>query len=354
MVIVKDIIAKWIDFASNLSDMWVLKAVRKGLIYNLPLVFVGSLVLMILNLPVVFFQDIMNDIFGVQWRSILLLIHDGTLSVISICVLIGIAYAILQDKRPLKEGSYLFGTTISVVVGCFLLFVKDSSVLPQSNAESTGLFLAMIFSVIVTSLFLWFYNHRLLKIKMEKYRDDNMMNEIVSLVEPAIFTFGVVALAKYFYLELHSGQINMHFLTEILENYSDFTATIIFETITQLLWFFGFHGSNILETVTKEIFRMNSSINIVALLANGAPTQIFTKEFLDIFVYLGGSGSSLCLVAALLLRGSKNGTYKLAKFSLLPALFNINELIIFGLPVVFNLFFLIPFIVTPIDRKSVV
>lgn len=349
----KEFIDKCIDTASNLSEIWILKAMRKGIIYGMPLILIGSMVLLILNLPIDFFQTAMDDILGSEWRTLFLYVIDGTMNIISVSVLIGISYAIMQDYKSIRESSLFTATTISVVLGCFLMFVKSDQLLPARNAANTGLFVAIIFSVAVTCLFLWFYKHRLLKARVKSYNVDNMMNRTISLIEPALLTFLTVASLKTVLVNINVNIISMSLLTNFLRNINDFVATAIFEIITQVLWFFGLHGSNILETVTLEIFNANSDINAAAVMAGGQATQIFTKQFLDIFVYMGGSGSALCLITALLIKGAKTSSYRLAKFSFLAAVFNMNEILIFGLPVIFNLFFLIPFVITPVILSAI-
>lgn len=75
---------------------------------------------------------------------------------------------------------------------------------------------------------------------------------------------------------------------------------------------------------------------------------IFNKEFFDTYVYLGGAGATFGLLIALLLVGKNSGETRLAKISVLPGLFNINEIMIFGLPIIFNPYFLAPFVLAPV------
>ena len=89
-------------------------------------------------------------------------------------------------------------------------------------------------------------------------------------------------------------------------------------------------------------------LNVAAVAAGNVPTEIYSKSFLDIFVIMGGCGSTLCLLAAILLFERKRGMRKLARFAAVPSLFNINELLLFGVPIVYNPIMLIPFFLTPI------
>ena len=108
------------------------------------------------------------------------------------------------------------------------------------------------------------------------------------------------------------------------------------------------HGNNILEPVAQNIFAPGAEINKVMLDKGMQPDIIFTKTFFDSFVLMGGVGATICLVIALLLVGIHRNQKGLAKLSFLPLLFNINELLVFGIPIVLNPIFLIPFVGVPL------
>ena len=79
-----------------------------------------------------------------------------------------------------------------------------------------------------------------------------------------------------------------------------------------------------------------------------APTEIATKTFFDTFVLFGGCGTLLCLVVAIFLCDRRKNVRGLSKMALVPVLFNINELIMFGVPIVLNPIYLVPFLCTPL------
>jgi EAL domain-containing protein (putative c-di-GMP-specific phosphodiesterase class I) len=97
-----------------------------------------------------------------------------------------------------------------------------------------------------------------------------------------------------------------------------------------------------------ELYAPGIALNQAALEAGQAATHIFTKPFFDCFTSIGGSGSTTGLLIACLMRHRDNGARKIARISIAPALFNINEILLFGLPVVLNPVFLIPFILVPV------
>lgn len=75
---------------------------------------------------------------------------------------------------------------------------------------------------------------------------------------------------------------------------------------------------------------------------------VMTKNFMDVFVFMGGSGVGICLAGALILFGKTRTSRGLGILSLVPGVFNINEILLFGLPVVLNPLMLIPFIGAPL------
>jgi EAL domain-containing protein (putative c-di-GMP-specific phosphodiesterase class I) len=118
--------------------------------------------------------------------------------------------------------------------------------------------------------------------------------------------------------------------------------------MVDFLWFFGIHGSNVLKNVIDGLFLSGVSENVAAVEMGRIPTEILTRPFWDFFVLIGGCGATISLMVAILLFGKRKSTRKLSKIALIPMLFNINELMTFGLPIIYNPSMLIPFILVPI------
>lgn len=110
-------------------------------------------------------------------------------------------------------------------------------------------------------------------------------------------------------------------------------------------WFFGIHGA-LLVTTASEYLHMNSSENLSAILEGLTAPHIIDATFVNVYVFMGGSGATLSLAIALLFNKDKK-LRRFAKFAIIPGFFNINEIIIFGLPIVANIYLLIPFIGVP-------
>jgi PTS system cellobiose-specific IIC component len=114
-----------------------------------------------------------------------------------------------------------------------------------------------------------------------------------------------------------------------------------------ILWFFGIHGTNITDSVFRPILYALSAENLRALEVGQPLPHIINTQFQDLFATFGGAGSTLSLLIAMFFFCRSKRIKELGKISIVPGIFNINEPIIFGLPIVLNPIIAIPFILTP-------
>lgn len=123
---------------------------------------------------------------------------------------------------------------------------------------------------------------------------------------------------------------------------------VLLEGFGQLLWFFGIHGNTVISMIADPVWYGLSLENLQLTMQGAEPVFIITKQFKEVFLQMGGSGSTLPLVLLLLTSGSKR--LRQFGFGVLPAgLFNINEPVIFGLPIVLNPLLFIPWLIaTPV------
>ena len=115
-----------------------------------------------------------------------------------------------------------------------------------------------------------------------------------------------------------------------------------------LLWFFGIHGSHVYFEINEVYFKEFLHKNIQSVEMGMQPTEIVNTVFLNSVCDLGGAGSTLALVVAILLVSKNKSNRRIAKFGFIPSLFNVNEILLFGMPIVFNPVFFIPFISIPL------
>ena len=129
-------------------------------------------------------------------------------------------------------------------------------------------------------------------------------------------------------------------------------GVVVVAFLPVFLWLFGVHGATIVSGIMTPLLLANNANNLALYKAgkltldNGA--HIVTQAFMDQFITVTGSGMTIGLVIFMLVRAKSVQMKTLGKLEFVPALFNINEPILFGLPLVLNPLLAIPFILTPL------
>ena len=121
-------------------------------------------------------------------------------------------------------------------------------------------------------------------------------------------------------------------------------GVVIMAVVCQLFWFLGIHGGLVVEPIRSPISAAGLAENIAAVQAGLEATQPLTRGFWTVFVVVGGAGLTLSLIFAILLFSKREDHRTIAKLSLLPGICGIGEPMVFGLPLVLNPVFAIPFI----------
>jgi lactose/cellobiose-specific phosphotransferase system IIC component len=320
----------------------------------IPLILLGSLALVFISLPIPAYQSFMQDVFGSQWKNIPSYIQDGTFNILSIIMVICISSSLVEEFK--KDWSLNINPIIASSVS-LASFIAISGITKKgfqiANFGVIGVFVAIVTAVSSSWIFMRLSSVSFLKIKAFPDGANSAFNYSLTSILPAAITVSFFA-AVYHVLTLlfgitHIQNLISDSLTSLFSGIkSPLLSGILFIPLVHIFWFFGMHGSNILEPVAKSIFIPALTVNQSLIESNHLPTEIFTKTFFDTFVLMGGCGTALCLIIAILIKGRKKNQQKLAKLSFLPVFFNINELIVFGIPIVLNPIFLIPFIFVPL------
>lgn len=336
----------------RLNRIPMLVAVRKGLTYMIPLLLLGSFALLIISLPIPAYQNFMSDSFGEEWDDIFLFVRDGTFHIMSLLLVISISYSYINELGQKYNISAIIASLVSLSS-----FIAISGISQNgfyiSNLGTTGTFIAIIVSTTSSFLFVRLSKIEILKMRAYTSGANTTFNYALNSIFPASITISIYAainsiLAGYYQITSIHHFLSMLFSSIFTKIESPFFSGILFIFLVHLFWFFGMHGSNVLEPVTQTVFAPGTVVNHVLTQSGHPPEFIFTKAFFDSFVLMGGCGASFCLVIAILLVGKFKNQKGLAKMSFLPLMFNINELIVFGIPIVFNPIFLIPFLGIPI------
>ncbi len=152
---------------------------------------------------------------------------------------------------------------------------------------------------------------------------------------------------------LTSYQSVANFIFEILQQPltaagTSLPGTLIAQFFNSLFWGLGLHGGQLVKSVMLPIWTQQMDTNLAAFTAGSAiMPNIVTKQFIELFTWVGGSAGTLSLAVYMAFFAKSKQVKQIGKLSLGPGIFNINEPIIFGLPIALNPIMIIPFILAP-------
>ncbi|MGX4763155.1 PTS transporter subunit EIIC [Holzapfeliella sp. JNUCC72] len=128
----------------------------------------------------------------------------------------------------------------------------------------------------------------------------------------------------------------------------NFIVVLVLLLLIQLYCYFNFQGNNLMITIVEFIYLTSQNFNIEAANYHQLPQYLMTKSTLDIYVFIGGVGSTLAFVLGVLFFSKIPERRRVAKYSLAPGIFNLNSSTLFGIPVILNKRYFVPFMITPI------
>lgn len=283
-------------------------------------------------------------------------INFVTISCMSLPIAFLIGYKLAEKEQVPQLESGLIGllsylavcpNTISTVVEG----LKDpvvSSGLGSGVIGAQGLFVSMIMSILAVKLFKVLTNIDAIKIKMPDSVPTGIARSFNILI-PIFIIITVFSVAGCLFNAYTGNYINVWIYNIIqvpLQALANTTVGIvILSLVKQIFWFLGIHGGMVIEGVRGPLSAAGIAENISAVQAGGVATNILTRGFWTSFVVVGGGGITLSLLIAIFIFSKREDHKSIAKFSLIPGICGINEPVVFGLPLVLNPIFAIPFII---------
>lgn len=341
---------KFVPLASKLGSQRHLLAIRDGFISIMPLAIIGSLAILINNFPILYYQEYMSSLFGTKWTLFSDYIYNGTFAIMSLLIVFSISYNLADSYNddPLLAALISFSSFIITIIQTD----AQGFSIPFQWLDASGLLVAIVVAILATEIYVKIMNLISSKKKREKGTMTPILNRYFSALIPTILIFLIFSLMRLVFAQFGIENIieEIYRLIQLplmgLAN-NLFTALVIV-FIGHFFWFLGLHGTNILEPVIQALYLPALQENIQAVSNNLAVPNIFTKPFFDSFVYMGGSGTTLSLLIVIYLFSNSKRKRDLMKLSSTQSVFNINEPILYGLPIVMNPIYFIPFILTPL------
>jgi len=332
----------------KLSEHRWLKAIRDSLILLLPVVFVGAIAVLLANFPYAVVSPDLSLPFSSELHEMLLLAWNASNGIMSLCLVVLISHylAVEARNRQVVEISPPMVATVALVN--FFILVRFTD--PASGAWILGphnVLPAILIAILSTEALLFFTRFTVLKLGQKTYDLDPNLHLALNAIGPVLTTVTVFILASRG-LSLLSFDLSLLIKDGVIAFNealgSQLPGLLVLGSLNQLLWFIGIHGWNVLE-----------SIYPVLLAAPGETQQVFdvSRSLLSLYVHIGGAGTTLGLLLAIQIFAQHGEARRIGKYALIPSLFNINELVIFGLPIIFNPIYLLPFLLAPLVQTAV-
>ncbi|WP_319703913.1 PTS sugar transporter subunit IIC [Cronobacter sakazakii] len=322
-------------------------AIRDGFLAALPFMIIGSFLLVFIFPPFspdtqIGFCRAWLDL-SLKYREQLMLPFNLSMGVMTFFISVGIGASLGKHYKldPIMTGLLAFMAFLLVAAP-----YKDGQISTQ-YFSGQGIFTALITAIYASEMYAFLKRHNI-TIRLPKEVPTGVARSFEILIPVVVIVLTLHPLNLI--IESTTGMILpeaiMHLLSPLVAASDSLTAILISVLICQILWFAGIHGALIVTGIMNPFWMANLSANQAALAAGQALPHIYLQGFWDHYLLIGGVGSTLPL-AFLLLRSRAVHLRTIGKMGVVPSMFNINEPILFGAPVIMNPVFFLPFILVP-------
>ncbi|MDY2519851.1 PTS sugar transporter subunit IIC [Weissella cibaria] len=340
-------------------------AIKNGMLYPIPFIVIGAVFLILGQFPIQGVQDYLNEI---GLGPIFMQANNASFGIMALFAVFGIAYSWVRDEGHDAVPAGMLAIVVDIILQPDT--VKSVTSIANPERVSTAWQVSgvidkawlggkgMIVAIIVGLLVGWSYSWFMKKgftIKLPEQVPANVAASFTALIPGAAIVTVATAIYGIFKLGFNTTMVEWIYATiqTPLQHATDGPlGVVVVAFLPVFLWFFGVHGATIVGGIMTPLLLANNADNLALYKAgkltldNGA--HIVTQAFMDQFITVTGSGMTIGLVIFMLVRAKSVQMKTLGKLEIVPALFNINEPILFGLPLVLNPLLAIPFILTPL------
>ena len=369
---------KFVPMAAALGSQRHLVAIRDAFVAIMPVTIVGAIAVLINNIQGIFAENGLNVpsikdgytnfIQSTGIYDVMSAINKGSINMMAILLVASLGY---QMARGL-DGDGIATSIVSMT--CYLGIVPSvqsisnvvsweknaklvevatgdiaSGAIAANKLDSNGMFVGMLLTILVAEIFVRLSRNDKLKITLPDGVPPAVANSFTVLIPAIITVIGVVAAGIYIKRITGSDlwQIITKFVSAPLTNVADSVGTAaLIMFLINFLWIFGLHGANIIGSVTTPIFTPLLYENTAAYEQGILPPNVING--VQVYSTIGGSGSTFGLIIAILLFGKVQAEKTVIGISVAPGLFEINEPITFGIPIVMNPTYMLPFVAGPV------
>ncbi|MBE5106391.1 PTS sugar transporter subunit IIC [Bacillus thuringiensis] len=334
---------------ARLSEQRHLQAIRDGVISALPFIIVGSFFLIVAFPPLS--KDSFISVWALKNQTSILIPYRLTMFIMSLYIAFGIGYNLAKSyKLDALSGAQLAVCSLLLTLTPELID-KKGFMLPMTNLGGHGLFVTMIVSILSVEI-LRFCKKKNVTIKMPEQVPPSVARSFEALI-PAAFVIIIMSLITVVF------KVDVHYVVDklaapLVKAGDSYFGVIIPVFLITFFWSFGIHGVSVVGTVARPLWDVYLGKNGEAVASGASHFPFIAPEpFYQWFIWIGGSGATLGLVLAMIVFGRSKYSKALSRTCIVPGIFNINEPVIFGLPIVLNPILIIPFVITPLVTATI-
>ncbi|WP_299998669.1 PTS cellobiose transporter subunit IIC [uncultured Cedecea sp.] len=343
--------AKLMPLAAKTAQQRHLCAIRGAYVSFMPFIIVGSILLIVSSFPSQGYQQFMNGMFGSSWSNIVEIPFNAVFSTMSLFISFLVAYRLAEHYDEDRVSCGILALVSFLILTPFIKVeaLGNITVIPTEWIGSKGLFVAMIGSLLWTELFC-FLKRKKLVIKMPEGVPPAVQESFAALI-PALIVIVLVLVIRIAFEHTSYETIHQFIYQAVATpmrhfgtSYGGVLLTVLSITI---LWSVGINSGSMVNGIIRPLWMENQTDNIAAIQAGVTPPHIITEQFFDM-VWMGGAGATLSLVIAILFFARSKSIREVGRLGAGASVFNINEPILFGLPIIMNPIMLIPFNLVPL------
>jgi len=350
-----------VPIAIKLNSQIHVSAIRDAFILSFPIVMASSLIVLInfaILSPDGFIASLLHlgTIFPnlAEAQNVFSPVMNGSVNIMSIMIAFLVArnIAISYQQDDLLCGLTAIGAFFVVYTPYHM--VDSQSYLTTQYLGPQGLFVAIIVAMLTSEIFCRLSRNPKITITMPDAVPPAVARSFKVLI-PIFFVMIFFSVLNYLLTKISPNGLNELIYTLIQAPLKDMgtniVAVLILGVVANFLWVLGIHGPNTVAAIRETIFSEANLENLSFAATNGttwgAPYPITWGSINDAFANYGGSGMTLGLLLAIFIASRRTDYRDIAKMAFIPGLFNINEPVIFGLPIVLNPIMVVPFITVP-------
>ena len=355
-----------LTFASKVSNNRLLSCIRDAFTDLMPVIIIGSFCTLFSNVVCNTTPGYMSlaNVPGFAWlgmfKPLFVAANYGTMNMMAIGIVILLSAKVAESygNKDKVVSILALSCFISLCVTSATAVAAESgeavtinNVLASNYTNAQGLFVAMLVAVVSATLYVKIVNSGKLKISMPDSVPPNIARSFEILFPCALVLIIVAGVGFAFeqFLGLTLFQAITTFIQAPLKNVmTGLPGFLLIIFLSVILWFFGIHGTQTLKGIYEPVLLTAFAENEAAYAAGEAIPNIISTPFMSCFSTVTGAGITGGLIIAVLLFSKRDDYKSICKLAIPCGIFNINEPIIFGIPMVMNAMFAVPFFLAPV------